>query len=778
MTTSVRAITAQRYRLRALTSLRRKWAPMAVAAVPFLLGCEQQRAATPDPQATPPVVVGTGVSTPALAPLGTYVDTLRGVPIPDPYRWLEDTSAANTRAWVASQETFATRVLARIVHRDSLTAMYERSYRGAPTLSEVQETPKGLLLKRWLGDAPSLHTIDRGGTTERLLTSAADIRALGKGVSWRKYVPSPSGALVAIGTTAGGDAGAAVSVLNATTGAVLPDRITDLLTTFSDTQYEVTWLPTSKDGGEAFFYPRLWPSRAGDVSANQLHRGRQFLHRIGSAQSADVPIFGFGVSAAVPFAPEDVATRVRAAPGSQWLVASVFRSRRNGSEHYVARRTAGDSTTPAWMPLLSIEDRGGYPQLHRDTAWVLAKREADRGRVMRRALGSGLVPAGPWEIAIPERRGVITAFAVQNDAVYFTERDSRGVQLHALPHGATQVRSIALPISGTVRFVPRASGMDGVVVSVETWATPPRWFRVVRGGSVVEPISLDDGYTGAAPTTIVSEQLEAPSRDGTLVPVSLVYDTRALASKARDGSAPLIIEAYGGFAQVTNPMYDPALQVWTSLGGVYAYAHVRGGGELGDAWHRAATREHKQRSIDDMIGAVETLIARGYTSAGRVAIQGISFGAIVSGLAPLQRPELFGAAVYDVGGPDELRAAALDPTSARNIAEIGDVDTPEGIAMLRAASPYHVVPPRIALPTMLVHTANDDYNFGTEMLVAKYVARLQAANSGARPVVWVRTSGGHRWLSSLSPQWAATVASFLLWQTGAPGFQPARGPVP
>jgi hypothetical protein len=90
-----------------------------------------------------------------------------------------------------------------------------------------------------------------------------------------------------------------------------------------------------------------------------------------------------------------------------------------------------------------------------------------------------------------------------------------------------------------------------------------------------------------------------------------------------------------------------------------------------------------------------------------------------------------------------------------------------------------VVPPRIALPAVLLHSASDDYNFGTEMLVAKYVARLHAANSGDRPVVWVRAPGGHRWLHSLSPAWAATVTSFLMWQTGVPRFQPpppARNP--
>ncbi|MBC7894029.1 MAG: S9 family peptidase [Cytophagaceae bacterium] len=747
-------------------------AAIAIAGL-FLSACGGDTRGSPGPGKSLPLVVASGVDAPLAARVALHVDTLHGVPVPDPYRWLEDTLSPEGRAWVARQEVFATAVLDRLVGRDSLTALFERAFRDAPTLSTVRETPQGVVLKRWLGDSPSLLAIARGTSSERMLRTAADITSLGGGSStMREFVPSPDGRLLALGMTGRGDEGAAVSVVDATTGVALPDRIPDLLTTMSGTRYEVSWLPHEPGGPDAFFYPRLWPGSESHSAADRLARGRQFLHRIGTPQSADVAVFGYGVTPAIAMAPEDLATRVLAAPGSRWLVGSIFRARRNASEQYAARRTAGDSTVPAWVPLLSLADLAGYPLLHGDTAWVLARREAERGRILRRVLGDGPAPSGEWETAVPERRGVITAFAVQNDGVYFTERDAGAVQLHVVPHGETRARAVTLPVTGTVRLAPRSPALDGVLVSVESWATPPRWFRVVRGGVVVEPLALDDGGKAAVSPTIVSDRLEAPSRDGTLVPVSIVYDRGTQASGRLDGGAPLIIEAYGGFGSATDPLYDPFVQVWTSLGGVYAYAHVRGGGELGEAWHRAGTREHKQNSIDDVIGAVESLIAKGYTSAGRVAIQGISFGAIISGLAMLQRPDLFGVSLYEVGGPDEIRAAALDPSAARNIAEIGDVDTPEGIRLLRAASPNHVVPSRLTLPAVLLHSANDDYNFGTEMLVAKHVARLQAANAGDRPVVWVRATGGHRWLSSLSPTWAATVTSFLLWQTGVPRFQP------
>ncbi len=139
-----------------------------------------------------------------------------------------------------------------------------------------------------------------------------------------------------------------------------------------------------------------------------------------------------------------------------------------------------------------------------------------------------------------------------------------------------------------------------------------------------------------------------------------------------------------------------------------------------------------------------------------------------------KRPDLLGAVLYEVGQPDEIRGAQTDPTAARNIAEIGDMDTPDGVRLLRKSSAYHQVPQKIALPAVIVHSAAGDYNFATQMLTAKFVARLQKANTSANPVLWVQTPGGHEALFGVSPQWAASALSFILWQTGDPRYQPLR----
>jgi prolyl oligopeptidase len=535
----------------------------------------------------------------------------------------------------------------------------------------------------------------------------------------------------------------------------------------SGTRYRVTWLAD----GTGFFYPREWPGSRNAPPAERLARGRQFLHRLGTPQTADIPIFGFQVVPSIAFDRNDLPTRITTAADSRWLIASVYRAQLSGSDYYATVYAPGGAEPPEWTKIASIDDRLATPQLRGDTVYALSRRDADRGKIVRHVL-TGRVRDNAWETVLPERSGVITSFTVQNDALYATERVRGSMVLLRMKNKSTAPAAVKLPMEGTINLYSGHTGMEGALLSVESWASPPEWMRVEPGSAGIRQLGLNGAGVVTDNPSLFATHAEARSSDGTFVPVSIVYGSSALRNGKLDGTAPLLVEAYGGFGASTDPSYNPGLKVWVDLGGVYAYAHARGGGELGDSWHRAATRKNKQRTIDDVIAVVEHLIANHYSSAGRVALMGISSGAIIPGLAMLQRPELFGVALFDVGQPDEIRGAAVDPTAARNLAELGDLHTPEGVRMLQNASPYHRVPERVPLPAVIVHSSLDDYNFGTEMLAGKYVARLQRANSATRPVIWVRTSGGHTPLLALEPTVAATAFSFILWQTGHPAYQP------
>lgn len=744
------------------------WAT-SVGIVAFSGGCT----AAPDDAAPKSVaavnVVESEVPVPPPAPMRAYADTIHGEVIPDPFRWLEDTTTAEVRRFTAAQAAYSDSVLARLVGLDSLERLVARAFETTPTLDALVPAGNRLFLTRWLGPRPSLFVMDSGRSSERLLLSADTLAARSRGAGIRAMSPSWDGRYVAIGTTERGDARAAIQLLDATTGRPLPDLIPDLLTTTSGTRYEVTWLPD----GSGFFYPRLWPGSAKGPAVDQLARGRQFLHRIGTPQSADVPVFGFGLTPSIAIDKVDLPTRVYTAPGSAWLVASLYRSTESGTQWFFAPLTQPLTTVPEWKALASIRGKVSLPQLRGDTVYALSRGTSDRGQIVRRVLRAD--GDGEWITVVPEQPGVIVSFTAQRDGLYFTERVGGRVHLRRVARGTAVVADVAVPSGGTVRLQRSAPDGIGAMFFTESWATPPQWQQVDSAGAVT-PLGIDDGSAVSDAGAITAEALQARSQDGTSVPVSIVYGARAQHAGVLDGSAPLLIEAYGGYAQATDPSYNPFVQVWTALGGVYAYAHVRGGGELGDAWHTAGMREHKQRTFDDMIAAIETLIAKRYTSAKRVTLMGTSFGANIPGMVLAQRPDLLGAALFEVGQPDEIRGAQLDPTAARNIAELGDLETAEGIRLLRGASPYHQVPSRVALPGVIVHSASEDYNFGTEMLTGKYVARLQAANSGTRPVLWIRTDGGHQALFYLSPTWAAKAMSFALWQSGLSAYQPQRSP--
>lgn len=717
------------------------------------------------PAATPPVVAAIDVSPPPPAEFGAFADTIHGVVVPDPLRWLEDTASASTRAWVQTQTNYTDSVLSRLVHRDSLAAGLERAYASMPSLDKVVRTPSRTFLTRYLGDSPSLVVIDSGQGKERELLSAAKLEKLAAGARIRAIVPSWDGRFVALGTTVRGDGQAAIIVVDAESGRVMPDRITDLLTTTSGTRYEVSWLPD----GSGFFYPRL-AAQADNDPLEQLARGRQFLHRMGTPRSADIPVFGFEVTPSILMDKVDLPTRIGTAPNSTWMFGSIFRSKLNATDHYAAPLVRG-SEPASWMQISAVNDQISSLSLRGDTVYAVSRQNAERGKIVRQVLRAGTTSPSPWETILPERTGVIVAYVVMDDGIYFTQRSADAIALMRLAPGAKEPINIPLPMSGNVTLARWQSG-SGATFAAESWVSPPHW--MIALGDSARTLRIDDGYSTAAAVDLVSERVEARSTDGTMVPVSVVYGKNALRNGKLDGTAPLLIDTYGAFGTSNDPSLNPLVQFLVSQGGIYACAHVRGGGELGESWHQAATREKKQNSVDDMIGAIEHLITNRYTSAKRVSIIGMSFGAIIPGLVLAQRPELIGAVLYEVGEPDEVRGAHVNPTAARNIAEIGDIDSPEGVRLLMKFSAYHQVPEKAALPAIIVHSATDDYNFVTPMLAAKYVARLQKANTSTSPVLWIKTAGGHEPLFGVSPKWAATALSFILWQTGDPRYQPAR----
>ncbi len=550
-----------------------------------------------------------------------------------------------------------------------------------------------------------------------------------------------------------------MSVLDIKTGVLLTDHVNDLLTTTSGSRYQVTWLPDSS----GFIYPRLAPGAEAGSAVRRLAQGRQYLHRLGTRSSSDTPVFGFGVVPEIALADDDLPAATITSQDSKWLVASIFRAKANRSELWAAPIEAVLSGTAHWRAIAS--EGISQPTLSGNQLYGVSSVNADRRAIMRLDLRK---PDAIWQTFVPERVGVMHRFALASDALYFTELLGSDMQLYRAPYDQSTPERLSVPIKGSVRYAAQNAGRAGVLIESQNFGDPGAWFQIAADSNHAKPAAIASGARAQDRSDLVSRQISVPTQDGLQIPVSLLHHRDLV----MDGNTPLLLEAYGGYGQVHLPNYNPFICTWVRQGAIYAYAHVRGGGELGRSWHQSALRENKILSTTDTLAVARFLIERRYTSKGKIALLGTSSGAQIPGLAITLAPELFGAAIFNVGTPDEIRGAQLDPTAARNIAEMGDMDSSEGVALLKRYSPYHRVPARLALPTTIVKSAADDYNFGTIAGAAKYVARLQAANSGNRPVLWANQAGGHSDFFDADPSTAAGWMAFVLWQTGHPDFQP------
>lgn len=329
------------------------------------------------------------------------------------------------------------------------------------------------------------------------------------------------------------------------------------------------------------------------------------------------------------------------------------------------------------------------------------------------------------------------------------------------------MHAITLPVSGTLREMA-AGEAGGVTVKLEGWTESARYFAV-------------DGKTGRARDTglmapspvdfskIDTRRVMVKSHDGVQVPLSIVLPRGA----RLDGSHPTQIVGYGAFGIVQEARFNPLSLAWLEQGGVLAVCHVRGGGEFGEEWHRAALIQTKSNTWRDFIACADYLVKEGYTTPARLAARGGSAGGITVGDAITERPELFAVAHSAVGVSDLLRFE-LTPNGPSNIVEFGTATKEADFHAMLSDSPYHRVKDGVAYPAVIVTTGVNDPRVDT-WLPAKFAARLQAASSSHKPVVLrVDYDGGHGIGSTKAQQVAeqADVWSFFLWQMGLPAYQP------
>ncbi|MFA5968241.1 MAG: prolyl oligopeptidase family serine peptidase [Sphingomonas sp.] len=644
------------------------------------------------------------------------VDDYSGTKVADPYRWLENDvrTDAEVRSWVDGENTVTDGYLATLPGRDLFKARLRELYNyerfGVPEKKGAHyfyshntglQNQSVLFVRDGLnGEGRVL--IDPNGWSKDGAT------ALGE------WAPSEDGSKLVYTIQDGGTDWRIVKVIDVASGKVLPDTIEWV---------KFSGLAWAKDGS-GFFYSRF-PAPPADAKFQSTNENQSvYFHKLGDAQSADKLIY------ATPDQPK-LGHAVRVTDDGNWLVITTTQGTDNRYQITVIDLKAPKPTPRTIVPGLDNEwslvgNEGGnfYWQTNKD---------APRGKivVMNLYARSALPPV---QDVVPEDKDVLESASILGGKILATYLADVKSEVRRYTPDGQLVGKVALPGIGSVVGGSGSAKDTETFFAFTSFTTPTTVFRY--------DVASDTSTVWAAPkvafdpANFTVEQVFYPSKDGTRVPMFIVR------KKGVTGPAPTLLYAYGGFNITMNPGFSASRLAWVEQGGVFALANIRGGGEYGKPWHDGGRLHNKQNVFDDFIAAGEYLKAQGITGKDQLAVQGGSNGGLLIGAVVNQRPDLFAAALPQVGVMDMLRFDRF--TAGRYwVDDYGYPAKPEDFKILYSYSPYHNVRGGHDYPAILAATADTDDRV-VPGHTFKYTAAIQAADIGAKPhLVRIETRAGH-----------------------------------
>jgi prolyl oligopeptidase len=679
---------------------------------------------------------------------GDVVDDYNGKRVADPYRWLESLDSDATRQWVQQENAVSQPMLEAIPQRpwikQRLTQLWNYERYDFP----VKYGKHYFYLRNDGTQNQSVLYVSEDITgSGRVLFDPNKVREDAT-VSLSETTPSPNGDLLAYALSDGGTDWQIWHFRNTADGKDLSDTLRH--TKF----WGVSWL---RDGS-GLYYSR-YPLKA-DGTADGSAQPKLYFHKMGEPQSSDRLIYEI----------TDHPTRIPAGTVTEdgrYLLITLFDGYTSNGVRVLDLKQAGAKVRPvfeAWDALYSyLGSRGHEFYFHTTNG-------APRGRVI--AVDIRKPEPTNWRTLVPEAEMALEVSETQyvgGRIVATYVKDAHSIA-RLYERTGKLVGDVPVPGLGTVRGFKGHGNDPDTFFAYTDHLTPS---QIYRYDVTKNTANLWRSPKIAASTdAYVTEQVFYKSKDGTRIPMFITHRK----DMEKNGNQPTLLYGYGGFNVSLTPAFRPSVLVWLEMGGIYAEANLRGGGEYGEAWHEAGTRAQKQNVFDDFIAGAEHLINEHYTRSSRLAVHGRSNGGLLTGAVLTQRPDLFGAALPAVGVLDMLRYHTASANARQWSSDYGLSENAEDFPALLAYSPYHNVKEGKCYPPTLITTADHDDRV-VPWHSFKFAAALQHAQSCSNPIlIRVETRAGHGagkpvWMQieDFADQWAFLAQHLGMTQSKGPG---------
>ncbi|MEJ0099599.1 MAG: prolyl oligopeptidase family serine peptidase [Pseudomonadota bacterium] len=651
---------------------------------------------------------------------GTVAETQFGESIADPYRWLENDVRTDpkVRDWVTAENAVTDAYLATLPGRTAiksrLSALWNYERFGVP-----EKAGRNYFYARNSGLQNQAVLYVRAGLDGKA-------HALLDPNTWAKdgatalaeWTPAHDGTKLAYSIQDGGTDWRTIRVLDVASGKPSSDEIKWAKFT------NISW---ARDGSGIFYSRFAEPAKGAEFQA--LNENQQlYFHTLGKPQGEDRLIY------ATPARPVLNHTAEVSDDGA-WLV--IYSSEGTDDRYEITLLDLRRADAKPFTLIAGLEHNWSLAGAKGDTLYFITNKDAPLQKIV--AIDAAHPASAPREI-VPQAASTIDSASLVGDVLLVSYLVDAKSEVRRFALDGKALGTVQLPGLGSTSGFSGETGDPETFYSFASFNLPTAIFHYDSASGRSTPFATPK--VAFNPDDFQVEQRFYKSKDGTRVPIFLLYRKGLKLGSGSDAGVPTLLYAYGGFNVSMPPSFSPANLAWAEMGGVYALANIRGGGEYGKAWHDAGRLTHKQNVFDDFIAAGEYLISAGITRKSQLAIRGGSNGGLLIGAVVNQRPDLFAAALPQVGVMDMLRFNRF--TAGRYwVDDYGDPGKEADFRLLRAYSPYHNIRSGVDYPAILATTADTDDRV-VPGHTFKYTAALQAAKIGDKPhLVRIETRAGH-----------------------------------